>query len=219
MYSIIHRTGWAGLAESWYGVLSLIAYCLVVDSWRCKQSRVSHIWNTFDSSVRMPARPGFDGFVLKNPITGKIEVDFPEEYRATRFRASCLLTSTMMVSLLGTITAIFAYKAILARSGASSTMLLLPAALNAVQISVFGMLYKVIGVKLTDHENHRTIMAHNSALFAKLSVFYFVNNFATLFYIAFIKSVYEGCHNPVNGSTSCRAELSVQVRTTRLPST
>lgn len=195
--------------------MSFIGYCLTLDKWKCEQRRIAHIWSTFDALKRLPTRPGFDGYVLKNPVTGKIEVEFPEEFRTSRSRASFFLSSTVLVCLLGTIVGIFAYKYILEKSGASSTMMLLPAVLNAVQITVFGIVYEFIGTKLTDHENHRTVSAHNSALFSKLSIFYFINNFATLFYIAFIKPLDgQGCTNAINDSTSCGAELSVQVLNT-----
>jgi hypothetical protein len=35
---------------------------------------------------------------------------------------------------------------------------------------------------MTDYENHKTIAEHNSALFSKLTSFYFINYYASLFY-------------------------------------
>jgi len=49
------------------------------------------------------------------------------------------------------------------------------------------MMYRKIADKLTEFENHKTTLAHNSNLFRKLTAFYFVNNFGTLIYIAFVK--------------------------------
>ena len=68
-----------------------------------------------------------------------------------------------------------------------------------------------VGGLLTDFENHKTLEEHNSALFSKLTVFYFVNNYMTLFYIAFAKSSIEGCTNPFTESTTCGLELTIQV--------
>jgi anoctamin-10 len=54
-------------------------------------------------------------------------------------------------------------------------------------VTIYGMMYRKIADKLTEFENHKTTLAHNSNLFRKLTAFYFVNNFGTLIYIAFIK--------------------------------
>ena len=49
--------------------------------------------------------------------------------------------------------------------------------------------YSGIATRLNDAENHRTDTAFEDALIAKTFVFQFVNSFASLFYIAFIKEV------------------------------
>jgi hypothetical protein len=94
-------------------------------------------------------------------------------------------------------------------------MLLLPALLNAVQIVVFGIMYKSIAQVLTNYENYKTMNDHNSALFKKLCGFYVINYYATLFYIAFVKGdTKEGCtgYAPLFERTEyCGMELSLQV--------
>lgn len=52
---------------------------------------------------------------------------------------------------------------------------------------MYGLVYRKIAEILTEFENHKTTLAHNSNLFRKLTAFYFVNNFGTLIYIAFVK--------------------------------
>ena len=44
-------------------------------------------------------------------------------------------------------------------------------------------MYKKLAAVMTDFENHRTVLEHNSELFKKLTFFYAVNNYATLFYV------------------------------------
>ena len=120
-------------------------------------------------------------------------------------RDPSLLTAAQVIS-------IFMYRSILARTTEDPAMLMVPSVLNAVQVTVFSAIYKFVGQKLTEFENHRTVHEHNSALFGKLTVFYFINNFATLFYIAFFKGFTgEGCTNPIDSSDSCSFELSTQV--------
>lgn len=65
---------------------------------------------------------------------------------------------------------------------------------------------------MTSYENHKTVGAHNSALFQKLTSFYFINNYATLFYIAFAQGSVEGCFDAsLTQSDYCGRELAVQV--------
>lgn len=59
--------------------------------------------------------------------------------------------------------------------------------LNAIQIQVMNILYGGIAISLNDFENHRTDIQYEDALIAKTFIFQFVNSFAPLFYIAFVK--------------------------------
>lgn len=49
------------------------------------------------------------------------------------------------------------------------------------------MIYGDIAIKLTNYENHRTDTDYEDSLIGKTFVFQFVNSFASLFYIAFMK--------------------------------
>lgn len=51
--------------------------------------------------------------------------------------------------------------------------------------------YNRVAVLLTDAENHRTDTAYEDSLIGKTFVFQFVNSFASLFYIAFVKQYAE----------------------------
>ncbi|KAK2185181.1 hypothetical protein NP493_243g00000 [Ridgeia piscesae] len=64
--------------------------------------------------------------------------------------------------------------------------------LNAISILILGKIYDVLAWKLTDWENHRTQTRYDDALIMKLFAFQFVNNYTTLFYIAFLRGVVFG---------------------------
>jgi anoctamin-10/anoctamin-7 len=59
--------------------------------------------------------------------------------------------------------------------------------LNAVQIQVMNYIYGTVSVYLNEFENHRTETIYEDALIGKTFVFQFVNSFAALFYISFVK--------------------------------
>ena len=70
---------------------------------------------------------------------------------------------------------------------------------------------RYVAEAMTQYENHKTTKEHNSALFSKLALVYFMNNYSSLFYIAFVKGGVEGCFDPVSGSEYCGRELAIQV--------
>jgi hypothetical protein len=120
---------------------------------------------------------------------GGLEVDFPVETRGERVRRTLAASGAMIFLLLVTTTLIFTWKAELANDPDTNFYLLLvPSALNAIQITVYAVVYKEVADKLTDFENHKTVVDHNAALFRKLTLFYFLSNFSAPLYIAFFKS-------------------------------
>ncbi|CAM9598929.1 unnamed protein product, partial [Ectocarpus sp. 8 AP-2014] len=64
---------------------------------------------------------------------------------------------------------------------------IIPPLVNAVQIQVMNAFYGTVAIKLTDLENHRTDTEYEDNLIAKTFMFQFVNSYASLVYIAFIK--------------------------------
>eukprot|EP00656_Telonema_subtile_P045911 TRINITY_DN5218_c0_g1_i15.p1 TRINITY_DN5218_c0_g1~~TRINITY_DN5218_c0_g1_i15.p1 ORF type:complete len:815 (-),score=268.51 TRINITY_DN5218_c0_g1_i15:1544-3988(-) len=67
-------------------------------------------------------------------------------------------------------------------------------AVNGLSIQILNFIFNFVAKKLTDMENHRTQQEHENSLIAKLFGFQFVNNYGTLFYIAFVKPYGEVDH-------------------------
>lgn len=87
---------------------------------------------------------------------------------------------------------------------------IITALLNAVQIQILNAIYNFIAIRLTDYENHRTNTEYEDSLIAKTFIFQFVNSFASLFYIAFVKP-YIPDLDPCVGS--CMGELQSSLGT------
>lgn len=82
--------------------------------------------------------------------------------------------------------------------------------ISSIQISFFNVVYGKVAILLNDYENHRTDVKYEDALIAKTFIFQFVNSFAALFYIAFVKPFitdYDAC------VISCMKELQVTLGT------
>ena len=207
--------GWrAQYVESLFCVVGTASYAVVLDAWRYEQSSVSHLWGVFGFTAHVSLRTEHvnASVVQRHPATGALVHEFPPA-RARRSRLfSQLVTLVCVAVLLGTVLALFAWKSALEAAGASATMQLMPAVLNTLQVSVFGVLYQGVAEHLTNLENHRTAAEHNEELFRKLTFFYFINYYASLFYVAFFKGSMSagGCLDPLTGSTSCGRELATQ---------
>ena len=81
--------------------------------------------------------------------------------------------------------------------------------LNALQIKFMNFVYRIVAKKMTDWENNETNSDYNDSLTFKLFCFQFVNSYASLFYIAFIKThTAKGCSN-----NDCMGELRLQLIT------
>ena len=98
----------------------------------------------------------------------------------------------MIMLVIGIVAAIFYFKIVMTLSHAlvignvqlASTIASL---LNAVQIQVMNYIYGRLSVVLNEYENHRTETIYEDALIGKTFMFQFVNSFAALFYISFVK--------------------------------
>ncbi len=120
------------------------------------------------------------------------------------------MSLSLTLLLAGVIALIFFYRYSLNKNDAPAAEKLLPPLLNAVQITIFGVVYGKIAEFLTEFENHKTILDFNSALFRKLVFCYFVSNFAAPFYVAFMKSSVDGCKDYTD-EDFCGLELMVLV--------
>ena len=63
----------------------------------------------------------------------------------------------------------------------------MPLYFNTIQYT--SKIYKKIAIKLTKWENHRTRTQFKDNLISKTFAFQFVNNYASLFYLAFFRNV------------------------------
>lgn len=73
------------------------------------------------------------------------------------------------------------------RYGYESYILLMPSIFQAIFVAILTVFYDRFATFLTDKENHRTQSQFERYRVNKLIVLEFVNNFFSLFYIAFIK--------------------------------
>lgn len=137
-------------------------------------------------------RPQFEGEIRPSPVDGSDQLFFPTSKYSSRLAKSAVVVGGMICLVLAVVASIFYFKIVMTLSGAlvvdnvqmAGTVASL---LNAVQIQVMNVVYGSLAVRLNEYENHRTETIYEDALIGKTFVFQFVNSFASLFYISFVK--------------------------------
>lgn len=150
---------WAGQpVESLWALVATICYGLLLDAWRMEQASYSHVWGVYGFSATVSERPEHvnASVVKRHEGTGILVYEFPANLRRKTRLFSTMVTLFCIAVLFVTVVAIFAWKASLVASNASSVMLMLPLIANTAQVSIFGALYQMVAEYLTTYENHRT---------------------------------------------------------------
>jgi hypothetical protein len=117
---------------------------------------------------------------------------FPRAERNQRLVKSATVICGFIALVVAVVGSIFVLKLVLSRVkamtiGSIQLAGIIASIANAVQIQVMNMIYGDVAIKLTNFENHRTDTEYEDSLIGKTFVFQFVNSFASLFYIAFVK--------------------------------
>lgn len=111
-----------------------------------------------------------------------------EQERLRRLGSSQTFIFGLIVVVMGVVASIFVLKYFMIfKWGLEDYGNIVASLANAIQIQVMNMVYGGLALKLNDYENHRTDTEYEDSLIAKTFVFQFVNSYASLIYIAFIK--------------------------------
>lgn len=139
------------------------------------------------SSLDKP-RTNYKGVLKPDPITNKMTLQCPMRYTYLQM----YLVSYPVVALCVIACAYFALyqfqieAEVLADFGPDSWLLYVPVIVQSILIAIFSWAYEKLATFLTDLENHRTRSQYDRHRVNKLMIFEIVNNFFSLFYIAFI---------------------------------
>ncbi|CAE7662482.1 Ano6, partial [Symbiodinium microadriaticum] len=187
---------------------------LFLEFWKRKESTHAMMWGTSGFEAEEQDRPQFEGVITPSPITGKPHLYFSRGEKAKRASYSMVVILAFIAAVIAVVGSIFYLKLVLSRIKSlayAGTHLggIIAALANAIQIQVMNLIYGGVAIRLTDFENHRTDTAYEDSLIGKTFVFMFVNSFAALFYIAFVKPfiTVDPCLGP------CMSELQTNLGT------
>ncbi|KAL4232704.1 Anoctamin-4 [Mactra antiquata] len=172
------------------------------DFWKRKQNEIEYDWDTADfEQEEETVRPEYENRVRRkreNPINKKLEPYVPVWSKCFRYctTVSVLLffMAIVLIAVIGVIIYRIAIAAVLSASDmdivkgraglvASATA----ACINLVIIVILNFIYQRIALGLTELEQHRTESEWEDAFTFKMFLFQFVNFYASIIYIAFLK--------------------------------
>ncbi|VDL67946.1 unnamed protein product, partial [Nippostrongylus brasiliensis] len=165
--------------------------------WRRNNAVLAYEWDCEDVNVVEPDRPEYRGSSTRtDPITGETEYFSPQMERFLKLTASCIIVVLSMCLVVISVILVTLYKLwAVSKLGCdkeytfacSVAAAYAPSIMNTVSTMILGCIYEWMVVKLTNWENHRTNSEYHNALVIKMFALQMVNNYTSLFYIAFVR--------------------------------
>lgn len=177
-----------------------------LEAW--KRDEITYVmkWGMTGFEQEETTRPAFwgkqrteDGAQVTSHVDGTPDIHFPPVEAVKRKAFSNVVTVVFIFFVVFAIYYIFQlkgamnvepYKSQFTVFGFIELGTLVPSVLNAVSIGIFSSTWKVVSLKLTIAENHRTDTYFEDSLIAKTFSFEFVNKYAACFYAAFMKKYF-----------------------------
>lgn len=192
-----------------FGAFMTVWMTLYLENWKRLNSRETMRWGTANYAQVANLRPQFHGEKIPSPINGKPTRFFSPREKLKRVAYSWVVISFLILIVFALVSSIFMLQYDLTKGHDSQALVvdniplgsMVAAFANVVQISIMTKIYNSVSNLLVDQENHRTDVEYENSLIVKTVIFQFVNNYAGLFYVAFLKEGFEGC------TISCMHEL------------
>ncbi|KAG7387199.1 hypothetical protein PHYPSEUDO_014591 [Phytophthora pseudosyringae] len=186
---------WAAYGRGLYSLLVTSWATAFLKFWKRRESTLRNEWgiSASDSLALEPTRTEFFGEKRFDPVEGCYYVFFSFKKRAMRYFVTT--SATMAAMAIVTVLMIlycwmeewFAIAFIPATGwgGFWEYVYLVPSIIYSIVVLYVDAQYSELASYLTQYENHRTESDFANARVLKLALFYFVNNFGFLFYVAF----------------------------------
>ncbi|KAM9307665.1 anoctamin-10 [Gastrophryne carolinensis] len=177
-----------------FAMFNLVWATVLLETWKRYSSTLAYKWGSLLMKRQFEEpRPGFHGVLGVNPVTGKREPTFPAMTR--RLRMYLVSVPFVCISLYLALYVMWIYfdweHWVLEyhkehQSFVTEILTYVPSTIYAVVIEVMNRIYRYAAEFLTGWENHRLESSYQNHLVLKVLVFYVINCFSSLFYIAFV---------------------------------
>lgn len=171
-----------------FSILNIICATLFLELWRRKCSELAFIWGTISMTSFDEPRPNFRGTMGVDIVTGKLLPQAPRF--KTHIKMYCVSLPLVIICMFGAflvmLLSFWVEERLREIPNTPMWLIYTPSVVYAGLIYVMNMAYRRFANFLTEWENHRTQSQFDRHRVTKLVLFEFVNNFMSLFYIAFI---------------------------------
>ncbi|KAL4144975.1 hypothetical protein PRNP1_012649 [Phytophthora ramorum] len=199
----------------YFGLFMALWSIFYYEYWKRYNSTLALEWGMSTFEEEEVERPEFEGQPTISPIDGSEIRYFSPHARFRRIMGSLFFISMLILLVVGVVAGIFIFR-YAATSGKWKEMFTVDgmqlggaaaSTVNAIQIMIMNNVYSTIAEKLNHFENHRTDTEYEDHLIGKTFLFQFVNSYASLFYVAFIKTSVEGHDSCKPEGHGCMDEL------------
>eukprot|EP00003_Mantamonas_plastica_P007860 TRINITY_DN1669_c0_g1_i2.p1 TRINITY_DN1669_c0_g1~~TRINITY_DN1669_c0_g1_i2.p1 ORF type:complete len:879 (-),score=317.84 TRINITY_DN1669_c0_g1_i2:30-2609(-) len=160
---------------------------IYLEYWKRRQSELAFKWNVQNFEETEQNRPEFVGELEPSPVTGELEMVYPEYKRYGKYTAGavsiCIMLAVVIIAVIG----IMIYRLWVKAQDPDPFLPATAGILNAFTINILNFGYGKLAVALTDWENHRTQTQYEDQLIVKTFLFQFINSYSSLAYISFFK--------------------------------
>ncbi|XP_068092339.1 anoctamin-10 isoform X2 [Hyperolius riggenbachi] len=177
-----------------FAMFNLVWATVILEVWKRYSSTLAYRWGSLLMKRQFEEpRPGFHGVLGTNPVTGKREPTYSSLKRQLRMYLISVPFVCLSLYLALYVMMIYFDMEHWAlqyhqeeQSLYSTVMMYVPSTVYAIVIEIMNRIYRYAAEFLTSYENHRLESSFQNHLVLKVLVFYGVNCFASLFYIAFV---------------------------------
>lgn len=168
-------------------VYNVIWMTVFLELWKRRCSEHAYNWGTISMTYLDRPRAEYKGPLGIDPITGKKSPQYPiwKTYAQMYLVSFPVVFVGAAFAFYMAMSQFWAEDYLRTRFGDDSYTLYLPGIAYSIALVIFSTYCEVLATWLTNIENHRTQMQFERHLINKLVVLEFVNNFVSLFYIAF----------------------------------
>ncbi|CAG7816666.1 unnamed protein product [Allacma fusca] len=182
----------ASPSMAFFCIFNLIWVTIFLEVWKRKCNELAYVWGTLRITKWEEPRANYRGVMSVDPVTGRYQAKYP--WWKTMMKVYCVSLPIVLVCLLGAfwimLYSFWAEETIIEskqRYGykLAGFFVMLPSIVYAGLVWLMNFYYRRLANYLTEWENHRTQSQFERNRVTKLVLFEFVNNFMSLFYIAF----------------------------------
>lgn len=167
---------------------NVIWVTIFLELWKRKSNAFAFKWGTIGMTSMDEPRPGFRGIMGVDAVTGKVCPQSPRYMTYVKMYGVSLpiVIVCMILAFYLMLISFWAEDYIKKMEEPHDYLIMVPSIIYSLLVLVISLYFRDLATYLTEWENHRTQSQFERHRVTKLVLFEFVNNFLSLFYIAFV---------------------------------